>query len=323
LCGHPADTNEHALCRCTHHAVAAARAYARTLAVDAYRFADTDDTHHTGPALMDTSVLTSGPSRQVRAWFDPSRQLLLEVCPEVPATTIQTLETYCPLAGMLGIMPKDIHSVLAFAKVPGGWRRCSYAEIADRTQAVRLAIMRGCLHVWQVRYSQFVKWWWSDVPSAITARDASAAHRVTRSVNRAASPTTKGPDAPASKKTGPMCSTCDKPGHNATTCLQGRADPALPVSDADADMHQALPPKPVRLCSICKAPGHDKRHCPDKPVPTPGADGRHSSFAGRSPDAMTRTYLHPMITGAQESDRWEAEVVTLEARWLHDPPSAY
>jgi hypothetical protein len=339
LCGHPEDTNEHALCRCTNREVTAARTYACTLAADAFRYADNDETHHTGPALMDVSALSAGPSKLVRAWFDPSRQLMLEVCPQVPAPTLQNLESFCPLAGMLGILPKGVRSILSFAKVPGGWRRCSYAEIEDRAQAVRLAIMRGCLHVWQIRYRQFVKWWWSDASTAVAARTASAAARVKQNVNRASVSIDKDTHTPRSKKHvpapgGPKCSACGKPGHNVRTC---RANPAPPLSDDHVDKPPVLPPIPgaaippplpanlpaPRLCSTCSTPGHDKRNCPDKPVRTPGTDGRHSSFTCRSPEAMLRTHQPFFLMGGPEADRWGAEVATLDARWLHDPPAAY
>jgi hypothetical protein len=332
LCGHPEDNNEHALCRCTNRAVTAARAYARTIAVDAFRFADLDERHHTGPAMMDVSTLSANPSQLVPAWFDPSRQLMLEVCPCVPQTTVQTLATFCPLSGMLGILPKGVRPVLAFAKVPGGWRRCSYAEIEDRVQAVRLAIMRGCLHVWQVRYSQFVKWWWSDAPAAVAARTASAASRVKQSVDRASVSSAKGPDAPRSKNHRPApggraCGACGKPGHNRRTC---HADPASPLLDAAVETPPVLPPTlaaairdSARLCSICSTPGHNKRTCPDKPVRTPDADGRHSSFMSRSSAATTRAPEPFFIAGEQEAARWAAEVATRDARWLHDPPAAY
>jgi hypothetical protein len=337
LCGHPEDNNEHALCRCTNRAVTAARTYACTLATDAFRYADNDVKHHTGPALMDVSALSAGPSQLMRAWFDPSRQLMLEVCPLV-SSAAKALETFCPLAGMLGILPKGVRSILSFAKVSGGWRRCSYAEIEDRAQAVRLAIMRGCLHVWQVRHRQFVKWWWSDAPTAIAARTASAASRVKQRVDRASASNDKSTHTTRSKKRapapgGPKCSACGKPGHNVRTC---RANPASPLSDDDVDMPPVLPPIPSaavpplpanlpagRLCSTCSTPGHDKRNCPDKPVRTPGADGRHSSFTSRSPEAMARTPQPFFIRGAQEAVRWEAEVLALDARWLHDPPAAY
>jgi hypothetical protein len=330
LCGHPEDNNEHALCRCTNRELTAARTYACTLAADAFRCADNDDTHHTGPALMDVSALSAGPSQLVRAWFDPSRKLMLEVCPQVSAKALLKMQTFCPLAGMLGILPTGIRSVLSFAKVPGGWRRCSYAEIEDRAQAVRLAIMRGCLHVWKVRYYQFVKWWWSDAPTAIAARTASAASRVKHSVNRASVSSPTGPDTPRTKKPAPgsrKCSACGQTGHNVRTC---RANKASPLSDDAVAMPPALPPtlaeairSHVRLCGTCRTPGHDKRNCPDKPVRSPDADGRYSSFMNRSPEAMTLTPEPFFITGTQEADRWGAEVDMLDARWLHDPPAAY
>jgi hypothetical protein len=333
LCGHPEDNNEHALCRCANRELIAARTYARTLAADAFRLADNDDTHHTGPALMDVSALSVGPSQLVRAWFDPSRKLMLEVCPQVPAKALLKMQTFCPLAGMLGILPTGIRSILSFAKVPGGWRRCSYAEIEDRAQAVRLATMRGCLHVWKVRYYLFVKWWWSDAPTAIAARTASAAARVQHRVNRASASSPKGPDTPRTKKPAPggrKCSDCGQTGHNVRTC---RAHPTPPLDAGAMDMPltpvTATPtqppasPPPVRLCSICSLPGHDKRKCPEKPIRTPDADGRHSGFTSRSSEAMARTPDPFFISGAQETDRWGAEVETLDARWLHDPPAAY
>lgn len=242
LCGHPEDTNVHALCYCTDRYVTAARTLVVRDADQAFRAAD-------GRRPLDAVVHrdSAGQPLSVPAWFDPLRQTKLVVCPLVPKWAVRSLRTFCPLAGLIGILPPGLQDVLAYARTPGGWRRCSHKEVAEREGRIRETLLFGGLRVWQTRYSRFVNWWWSADAHAKAARIARSEARVAGAICRA-------------KRTERV-----EPAHG----MSLRPDPAAHTRAAPST------PKRPKRCSTCAATGHDVRTCPTlKPAPVPATPSK-------------------------------------------------
>jgi hypothetical protein len=313
LCPCPVDSNEHALCRCTNTAVANARAHAVATACVAFRKADIAPM--AGPS--EPVPGSNAPPLRMRVWFDPTRRTVVDVCPLVAIGVVRELERYCPLAGLIGILPHGVREILAYAKTPGGWRACSHAEVAARESAIRDALMLSAVRVWAVRYARFVAWWHSDEPAAAAARVARATGRVAHAVRTAA---TLAVAPPADKKRAPMVSKRktdqQHAGLEAPSQLLGAPQAPAP----------AVPPPPPNKCGTCGvADGHNARTCPQKPVRTAGADGRFSSYASRPRAATERDFYHPMVIGETESAKWDAENEALikGSDWLCAPPRPY
>ena len=174
LCGAPEESTSHAILACRGHSGRVWRSATAARAIESLNKADG----------LDLQPDAEGPAIMVPAFFDPTGQHHMALCPRVSLEARASLANHDPLAGFLGIMPAHIDEILSWARVVGGgWRRCSPGEAQDRITSLRFSLLWGGLRVWQARCRAMDKWIRSD--AAQSYRHSLAVEAVDRAGKKA------------------------------------------------------------------------------------------------------------------------------------------
>ena len=166
LCGAAEDSLEHAMCRCPHRRVHVARSAVVSRVGDVVARAmralgKAPATEAAGP------ILAWGSGTIVPAWFDPSGNVLIRLCPLVSPDVVTSFRQHGPLAGLLGILPQGADEALGWSYSPTGeWRRRDLGETQALLAELQLELMTGATRVWEERCRAFASWWASDLASA-------------------------------------------------------------------------------------------------------------------------------------------------------------
>jgi hypothetical protein len=107
------------------------------------------------------------------AFFDPSGNMIVRVCPRVPEPLLTELQHYDRMAAFMGMLPPGLDKVLCWDEVsPNHWRRLSLSATQTRLGDVQMALAFGGLRVWLARCHAMGIW----LGSAAAAGPRAAEH---------------------------------------------------------------------------------------------------------------------------------------------------
>jgi hypothetical protein len=125
-----------------------------------------------------------GRGISIPAFFDPSGDTAMPICPKVPHAAVLALRSYATLPGCIGILPPNLDRILCWARVRGGgWRKCELGETQDRIESLRQCLMTNGLRIWEARCIAMDAWCRS--PLAVSHMAALAEVRAQRKGQRA------------------------------------------------------------------------------------------------------------------------------------------
>jgi ribonuclease HI len=167
ICGAGLETVEHALCHCTGDGplLTARRSGCRRAADVISGFSGRG---HKG--------------KWIKAWFDPSGNTQIEVCPEVNDADVQKLTSENPLAGALGILPASLDKILGWRRRGGAWERSTLAQTQKHLRELQTCLVWSAFHVWTNRCQAMDHWFRSD--EALKHRQTAAVVATSRSRKR-------------------------------------------------------------------------------------------------------------------------------------------
>jgi ribonuclease HI len=168
ICGVHMETVEHALCDCVGADTRAPKAQAIKKSLEALNVQEAPD---------DAPPTVMGQPHRIRAFFDPTGNTKMDICPEVEQWILDDIEGHDPYAGFLGICPPNLDKALCWVKAGCGWRKLSLGDTQTRVSKLQDAIMWGSLRVWQARCRAMHTWFTSD---AAARHRAAAIDRIAR-----------------------------------------------------------------------------------------------------------------------------------------------